>query len=205
LRKTSFLAWLDRLPPIRLPVGPAIPWRYGLPGAVVLLVVWALLLARPTSQRPEPATSPRALAVATGESLFGGERSQIAPSASGSVGVAEPPGSAVDVFDLGLKLFFVLALAYGSLALLKRASQGGWAPRGGLPTPDALRVLTTLTLAPNRTVHVVRAPGGRTLLLGATPSQVNLIADLGDVPEVDPGVQSGGTFLELLASKLPRA
>jgi flagellar biogenesis protein FliO len=137
--------------------------------------------------------------------LFHAEGSQTAPSVNGSAGVAEPPGSALDPLDLTLKLLFVLALAYGSLALLKRATHGGWTSRGGLPPSEALRVLSTLTLAPNRTVHVVRAPGGKTLLLGATPSHVNLIADLGDVPEVDPGVQPGGTFLDLLASKLPRA
>jgi flagellar biogenesis protein FliO len=40
-----------------------------------------------------------------------------------------------------------------------------------------------LALAPNRSVHVIKVPGGRTLLVGATPNAVNLIADLGEVGE----------------------
>jgi flagellar biogenesis protein FliO len=201
----SFLAWLDRLPSIRLPFGPPIPWRYGFPAAVLLIVVWALLLGRPASQSSQLSASPRGPAFASGESLVGSERSQTTTPTNGSVSVAQAPGSELDPLDLSLKLLFVLARAYGSLALLKRATLGGQASRGALPPSEALRVLSTLTLAPNRTVHVVRAPGGRTLLLGSTPSQVNLIADLGDVPEVDSTEQPGGTFLELLASKLPRA
>jgi flagellar biogenesis protein FliO len=46
----------------------------------------------------------------------------------------------------------------------------------------ALRVMSSVALAPNRHVHVISAPDGRSFLLGATPNQVNLIAELGEIP-----------------------
>jgi len=50
-----FLQALDKLPPIKLPVGPAIPWRIGLPLLVALSVVM-LVMSRPGSA---PVCSPR--------------------------------------------------------------------------------------------------------------------------------------------------
>jgi flagellar biogenesis protein FliO len=129
-----------------------------------------------------------------------------AQSTPAPIGVSEPPGLGVDILDLTLKLVAVLALAYGSLAVLKKTGFGGpGAVRGGLAAGDGLRVLSTLALAPNRSVHVVRVPGGKTLLLGATPGQVNLIADLGEVSEAELTSPSAGlsSFFDVLASKLP--
>jgi flagellar biogenesis protein FliO len=193
---------LDGLPPIRLPIGPAIPWRYGLPG-LVALVVCVALLSRPSARgQGSPAfklpAETETYAVTQDSPLFTNAQQKVTPS----IGVAEPPGLGVDVLDLSLKLVAVLALAYASLAVLKRLGVSGAAQlsqAGG--TTDGLRVMASLSLAPNRSVHVVRAPDGKTLLLGATPGQVNLIAELGDVPEVAASA-STPSFLDVLASKL---
>jgi flagellar protein FliO/FliZ len=139
-------------------------------------------------------------AVTEDSPLFTNSR-QTAPA---PVGVAEPPGLSLDVLDLTLKLVAVLALAYGSLALLKRAGIGGAGSVHGSSAlgAESLRVMMSLVLAPNRSVHVVRAPGGKTLLLGATPGQVNLLAELGDIPEADLATSPSSSFLEVLTSKL---
>ncbi len=177
---------LDRMPPIRLPVGPEIPWRYGLPALLALVVVVAVL-SRPMAG-PVAADS-----LAGGDPLFAQQT---------GLGVSEPPGLGVDLVDLGVKLLLVLGLAYGSLLLLRRLGIGGAAPAAGaLPASDTLRLLNSLTLAPNRSLHLVRAPGGKLLLVGSTPQQVNLIADLGERPDLlldeDPV-----SFLQVLSSKI---
>jgi flagellar protein FliO/FliZ len=95
------------------------------------------------------------------------------------VGVPEPAGLGGDLVDIGIKLVAVLALAYGSLLLLKRFGVGGLSAssRAAGPTPG-IRVVSSVSLAPNRSVHLVAVPGGKTLLLGATPTAVNLLTEL---------------------------
>jgi flagellar biogenesis protein FliO len=170
----------------------------------VALVVCVALLSRPSARgQGSPAfklpAETETYAVTQDSPLFTNAQQKVTPS----IGVAEPPGLGVDVLDLSLKLVAVLALAYASLAVLKRLGVGGAAQlsQAGGTTTDGLRVVASLSLAPNRSVHVVRAPDGKTLLLGATPGQVNLIAELGDVPEVAASA-STPSFLDVLASKL---
>jgi flagellar biogenesis protein FliO len=196
---------IDGLPPIKLPVGPAIPWRLGLPG-LVALVALMFVLGRPTAHAQSSSNSfklpaeSETYAVTQDSPLFARTQQQ---QQQQPIGVAEPAGLNVDVLDLTLKLVAVLAVAYGSLVVLKRLGIGGAGSRsvtsGGTST-EGLRVMSTLALAPNRSIHVVRAPDGKTLLLGATPGQVNLIAELGDVPELEAG--GSGSFLDILTSKL---
>jgi flagellar biogenesis protein FliO len=204
-RARAILKAINGLPPIRLPLGPAIPWRFGLPGLLGVVLVM-LVLGRPTAHADSanngfklPAES-ETYAVTQDSPLFTKSQQQVAQP----IGVAEPAGLNVDVLDLSLKLIAVLALAYGSLVVLRRLGIGGAGSAGSHgPTStstEGLRVLSTLALAPNRSIHVVRAPDGKTLLLGATPGQVNLIAELGDVPEVEAGGSS--SFLEILTGKL---
>jgi flagellar biogenesis protein FliO len=198
------LKGLDGLPPIRLPLGPAIPWRFGLPGLLGLVLVM-LVLGRPAAHAESssngfklPAES-ETYAVTQDSPLFTKSQQQVAQP----IGVAEPAGLSVDVLDLSLKLIAVLALAYGSLVVLRRLGIGGAGSAGShgpSTSTEGLRVLSTVALAPNRSIHVVRAPDGKTLLLGATPGQVNLLAELGDVPEVEAG--GSGSFLDILTSKL---
>jgi flagellar biosynthetic protein FliO len=83
-----------------------------------------------------------------------------------------------DFFDVGLKLAAVLGLVYGSLLLLKKTGMGGAAALIKGNQIDGMRVVSTLSLAPNRSVHVLQVPGGKTLLVGATPTSVNLLTEL---------------------------
>lgn len=85
------------------------------------------------------------------------------------------PGAAM---DLVLKLGAVLALAYVSMAALKRYTGGSVSHRGSL-----LEVLDSTTLGPNRAVYVVRA-GGKRLVLGVTQNQITSLGELdGPAPE----------------------
>jgi flagellar biogenesis protein FliO len=186
-----------KLPPIRLPIGPPIPWRFGVP-ALVLVVVVMVFVARPVPQ-PSPLPTPGTYPVQQEAPLF--TDAQPTPLAVPPLGVAESTAVGFDVLDVGLKLIAVLALAYGSLLLLKRAGMGGAAAiKVGGKSPG-LHVVASLTLAPNRTVHLLKAPGGKTLLVGATPNQVNLIADLGDISE-DLESEATGSFFDILKGKL---
>src|SRR5260370_19456081 len=87
--------------------------------------------------------------------------------------------------------------------LLKRAGIGGGgvASRAGA-MGQGVRVVSSLALAPNRSVHVIKVPGGRTLLVGATPNAVNLIADLGEVGEDETPPKYGRTSSTDFASGL---
>jgi flagellar biosynthetic protein FliO len=82
------------------------------------------------------------------------------------------PGAAM---DLVLKLGAVLALAYVSMAALKRYTGGSVSRRGSL-----LEVLDSTALGPNRAVYVVRA-GGKRLVLGVTQNQITALGEL-DAP-----------------------
>jgi flagellar biogenesis protein FliO len=66
-----------------------------------------------------------------------------------------------------------------------------------------VRVVASLLLAPNRSVHVLKVPGGKTLLVGATPNQVNLIADLGEIPD-DQESPAASSFFDVLKGKIPQ-
>jgi flagellar biosynthetic protein FliO len=79
------------------------------------------------------------------------------------------PGAAM---DLVLKLGAVLALAYVSMAALKRYTGGTVSHRGTL-----LEVLDSTTLGPNRAIYVVRA-GGKRLVLGVTQNQITPLGEL---------------------------
>lgn len=180
----AWLATLDKLPPIRLPIGPAIPWKIGLPALVALVVLMGLFgriggqadsagvqlpaqQTYPVQQEAPLFATPDATPVAT-------------PVTAGQqpIGVAEPAAlGGFDLVDVGIKLIAVLGLAYASLMLLKRFGYGGASSTRGGAGPE-LKVVSSIALAPNRSVHVLQVPGGKTLLIGATPTAVNLLADV---------------------------
>jgi flagellar biosynthetic protein FliO len=204
----AWLATLDKMPPIRLPIGPAIRWRYGLP-ALIAVVVVMVFVSRPSARvdaqavrLPTPDTYPVQLEAP----LFTNSPSaQVAAAAAPAdqpaqpIGVPEPATGGFDLVDIGVKLIAVLGLAYGCLMLLKRAGLGGGTSvRGG--STQGMRVVSSLALAPNRSVHVIRVPGGKTLLVGATPNAVNLIADLGDLAEDE--TPDTASFIDVLKGKL---
>jgi flagellar biogenesis protein FliO len=176
---------LDKLPPIRLPIGPAIPWRLGLPVLAAIVIVMAVV-GRPSGNADKPVQLPaqQTYPVQDEAPLFAkpqpAEATSAQPTQSAqSIGVQDAPGIGFDLVDIGLKLVVVLALAYGSLMLLRRAGVGGAGSGRGSDPAQALQVVSSLALAQNRSVHVIKVPGGRTLVVGATPTAVNLIAELG--------------------------
>jgi flagellar protein FliO/FliZ len=114
--------------------------------------------------------------------------------------VPESSAPGFDVMDIGIKLVAVLALAYGSLMLLKRAGFGGATAASTSASPQGVRIVSSLALAPNRSVHVLKVPGGRTLLVGATPNAVNLLADLGELAETE--TPEAASFFDVLKGKL---
>ncbi len=111
--------------------------------------------------------------------------------------------------DLFVKTVFVLGLLFVSLRGLKLWTER---QRLGAPATNAISVMETTYLAPNRALHVVRV-GGRLLLLGATTSSIALLTELdadpdAATPEPDPAdlasalaanrQQQGAAFLDAL-------
>jgi len=202
---STWFKTLDKMPPIRLPVGPAISWRLGLP-ALVAVVAVMVFVGRPSARADaQPARLPaqETYAVQQEAPLFANSASAAQPvptPVAQPIGVPEPASGSFDFVDIGFKLIVVLALAYGSLLLLKRAGVGGGSVAKVGGAIQGMRVVSSLALAPNRSVHVLKVPGGKTLLVGATPNSVNLIADLGDLPEDEtPEVAS---FFDALKGKI---
>jgi flagellar biosynthetic protein FliO len=200
---------LDALPPIRLPIGPAIPWRLGLPLLAATVAVVAFM-SRPSAHADAQGVRlpvQETYAVQQEAPLFTNASQAQAPvpttppaAAAPALGVQDPGGLGFDAADIAFKLIAVLALAYGSLYLLKRFSVGGSAASKTGATPG-MRVVSSLALAPNRSVHVLKVPGGKTLLVGATPNQVNLIADLGDAAS-DEESPEATSFFDVLKGKI---
>jgi len=206
---------LDALPPIRLPIGPAIPWRLGLPLLAAAVAVVAFM-SRPSGhadaqgvrlpaqdtyavQQEAPLFTNAAQAQGSTPAPASASAPAAVTAAQPALGVQDPGGLGFDAADIAFKLIAVLALAYGSLYLLKRFSVGGNAAAKSGGTPG-MRIVSSLALAPNRSVHVLKVPGGKTLLVGATPNQINLIAELGELAEDDsPETLS---FFDVLKNKL---
>lgn len=90
-----------------------------------------------------------------------------------------PPWAAA---ELAAKLLAVLALAYGSVWLLRRAGPGArWRSQQERP----LEVLDTLHLGQQRAIHLVRV-GRKTLVVGVTPQQItrlDIVEDEALLPE----------------------
>jgi flagellar biosynthetic protein FliO len=84
---------------------------------------------------------------------------------------ADPFDGPAGAIDLFLKLGIVVALAYASLAVLKRYTVGA------TRATSLLQVLDSTTLAPNRSVYVVRV-GEKRLVLGVTQNQISTLAEL---------------------------
>lgn len=84
------------------------------------------------------------------------------------------------ILDLAWKLMVVLGVAYAALYALR----GLMVRQGGLPgRKGALRVLESTTLAPNRSIHLVRV-AGKVIVVGSTPEQVTALAEIDDPEEL---------------------
>ena len=101
------------------------------------------------------------------------------------------PKAALGMF---LKLAAVLALAYFSIRALKMLSAGRMcSPRIG---PD-LKVVNTVRLSSASSLHVVDFKG-KTMLVGCSSGQVNLLREFEGVVEPDTGVAQDGRFAAYL-------
>lgn len=102
---------------------------------------------------------------------------------------------------VGLKVGLAIALALGATAAARYLQQTRqtWRPRR-----SALRVIETAPLAQNRSLHLVNI-GQRTLLLGSTPGQVALLADVTGEQEAAPPETPGprATFASVLSRFIP--
>lgn len=123
-----------------------------------MLGVWSLLL------RADSATASPAYQTASATA----EPAAPVPTAMPTDGL-DGPGLGL---DLMVKLAAVLGLAYISLALLKRYTFGNAGSQRG----NALKVIESTVLAPNRAVYLIRA-GDREVLLGVTPTQITQLSE----------------------------
>lgn len=94
------------------------------------------------------------------------------------------PSVAVSLIRVVGALVFVVALAVLSLYALKHFTSGKVSRKS---PRRSINVIETAGLGPNRALHVVQA-GNKFLLVGSTPTQINLVAELStsDAEEVDP-------------------
>lgn len=83
-----------------------------------------------------------------------------------------------------LKVLAFLAALWGGAQLLRRRSEGQWPGA----TPRHLRLIESLQLGQERSVHVIEADGRR-LLLGASRGGVSVLAELST--DGSRGVQRG--------------
>jgi flagellar biogenesis protein FliO len=105
------------------------------------------------------------------------------------------------LFGVALKLGVVLALAYVCLSLLRRFVPGGTA---NAPSAD-VGIRRTIVLGAGRTIHLLEVEGHH-LLIGSTPQQISLLADLtGSVPpeeEVEGVLDARGGDAESFGAQL---
>lgn len=115
-------------------------------------------------------------------------------------GDPEQPNMGMLALSVTLKLVFILALIYGSLALLRY-----W--QGNRPTARQrqIAVVETVRLSPRQAIHLVRA-GEQMLLIGATDQGLALLADLELAPATAAAtapVPAAPEFAALLAAHAP--
>jgi len=153
-------------------------WRSRwLPAGLAALVVAVALAGNalssgPAERRPSPATpAPTARPDATPGSL---SLPAYRPEDESTLALAEPDWPAL-LLDVGAKLLLTAGLAYASVYLLRR-----YVVRvGGSRRAARISVVETVPLGQHRALHLVRV-GGKSILLGATSSQISLLAEVAD-------------------------
>ncbi|MEK7439843.1 MAG: flagellar biosynthetic protein FliO [Chloroflexota bacterium] len=93
-----------------------------------------------------------------------------------------------------LRAGVVIGLLYLSLALLKRWQTGGARQR-------RLETLETLRLSPRQALHLIRLDG-RTLLVGASDAQINLLTEVDSANDGLPGHKPFEDFLTQVTPSL---
>lgn len=118
-------------------------------------------------------------------------------SSSETVGKNAPEETGVSAGMLAstiFKLGIVLGLVYLTILLLKKLS----GKQIDAPTSSKnLRVLDTVRLSQSNTIHVVKVKG-KTLLVGCSSGQVNLLQELETAEEPEEVQVAGGKFAEYL-------
>ena len=151
------------------------------PGSQRWLPAWGLviLLAVGTSIALAQREAPPSAAPLTGSSTLSPVAAPINPLAPVDGPVSgqpparpEPIDFPTTALDITVKLLIVLAIAYGCLALVRRFGPGGL----GRERRGQLQVLESATIAPNRSVVLIRAHD-RQILLGVTPSSISLLTE----------------------------
>jgi len=84
-----------------------------------------LFASNAQAAQPVQAAAAQPLQAAASQPVQAAASQPVQAAASQPIGVPEPSTGSFDFFDVGFKLIAVLALAYGSLMLLKRAGLGG--------------------------------------------------------------------------------
>lgn len=139
----------------------------------------APVMAKPASAAtPRRVTAPAASAVAAGATAQEDiEKRPLREVSADAVEPKTPKNSSLSglIWNVVMNLLLVLALAGGSLAAWKKFKGGLQALPG--QTGESVKVCSTVALAPQRFLHIVTV-GDRRLLLGSSPQQVTLIADL---------------------------
>lgn len=139
--------------------------------------------ARPAAAKPKPKT----------EAKSGGYLSKYYGGPSSTEKKAEPSVTASLLRVVGA-LVFVVALAVLSLYALKNFSSSKLTRKS---PKRSINIIETAGLGPNRALHIVQA-GSKFLLIGSTPTQINLVAELkaSGAEEVDPaGVEDFASVL----------
>lgn len=178
-------------------------WQTALILAAIAVAAWILSLQL---AGPPPAAQPTSVPESSQQLFASATDAPLATPQAAATPVPltsfESTSADLDYGGLLFKLVIVLALAYGALYALKRLGLAGSLPGGRVGSN--LRVDSSLTLAANRSLHVVRAPNGRAYLVGATPTQVNLVADLGELPEEPAAAVAPPSFAAALQSMFSR-
>jgi len=92
---------------------------------------------------------------------------------------------------LTLRAFISLAIVVGLLAMFIWALRRGTLRLSGINGRTAMVIETAMSLGDRRSLAIVRVDGRR-LLIGLTPSQVSMIADLPPTAPAPPGTVTEG-------------
>lgn len=178
--------------------------RWLLAGGALLVAVAILARAPAAAPTGERATTPSPTSWSEREAVEGKPILAGYPSESQSVLALTEPDWPALLLDIGAKLLLTVGLVYVSLYLLRQyMSRTGLRRRMGQIT-----VVETVQLGQHRALHLVRV-GGQLILLGATSTQISLLAEVSEPAEVttsevlvQPATQP--SFQNHLHSLLPR-
>lgn len=147
-----------------------------------------------TADRPGSDTGGRKPAQSVGSSSAA-RHSRLGSDSVPAYDPGSEPSAAVSLLRVIGALVFVAALAYLSLLALK----GTLSRNAGGGSRRSVRVVETVALGANRTLHVVEIQGKR-MLIGSTPGQMTLLSEMDCTAEED--CESGNPGFQSILSRL---